>query len=193
MEAIDMSRLDVAIKYIQRIADGCNPVSNEPVEDDAVLNDPNVIRCMFFVKDVLEEVRRSNGVTGSKRAKPRKEPFPFEILKHFQYQEDKTISHLLDQIHAPAEGLDIKRISPQTITGWLKTAGYLTVEYCQEVRKESTLPTQKGRDLGIYTEVRTYGANSYVTVIYNRQAQEFLVMNFEAIVNGEVVECEDQQ
>lgn len=188
MEAIDMSKLEVAIRYMQRIADGCNPVSNEPVEEDTVLNDPNVIRCMFFVKDVLEEVRRSNGVTGSRRMKPRKEPFPFEILKHFRYQEDKTISHLLDQIHAPAEGLDIKKISPQTITGWLKAAGYLTVEYCQEVRKESAMPTEKGRALGIYTEVRTYGANSYVTVIYNRQAQEFLVMNFEAIVNGEVVE-----
>ena len=50
------------------------------------------------------------------------------------------------------------------------------------------MPTEKGQALGIYTEVRTYGANSYVTVIYNRQAQEFLVENFEAIVNGEVVE-----
>lgn len=193
MEAVDMNRLDVAIRYIQRIADGCNPVTNELVEDDAVLNDPNVIRCMFFVKDVLEEVRRSNGVISSRRTKSRKEPFPFEILKHFQYQEDKTISHLLEQIHAPAEGLDIKKISPQTITGWLKTAGYLTVEYCLEVRKESTMPTEKGRALGIYTEVRTYGANSYLTVIYNRQAQEFLTTNFEAIVNGEVVECEDRQ
>ena len=145
----------------------------------------NVYKLDLAIK-LLEEVRQ--GIGTQTRPKPRKEPFPFEILSQFHYQEDKTISHLLDQIHAPAEGLDIKKISPQTITGWLKAAGYLTVEYCQEVRKESTMPTEKGQALGIYTEVRTYGANSYVTVIYNRQAQEFLVENFEAIVNGEVVE-----
>ena len=62
MEQIDMNKLDIAIKYIQRIAEGNNPVSNTPVEEDAVLNNPNVIRCMFFVKEVLEEVRRNEGL-----------------------------------------------------------------------------------------------------------------------------------
>ena len=86
------------------------------------------------------------------------------------------------------EGRDIKKISPQTVTGWLKSAGYLTVEFCREVRKESTMPTEKGRELGIYTEVRTYTSNSYLTVIYNQKAQEFIVANLEAIVNGEVMQ-----
>lgn len=142
---------------------------------------------------LLEEVRQGivglgDDIISSRRTKTQREPFPFEILKDFQYQEDKTISHLLEQIQAPAEGLDIKKISPRTITTWLKTAGYLTVEYCQEVRKESTMPTEKGEALGIYTEVRSYGMRTYLTVIYNRAAQEFLVRNLEAIVNGEVVE-----
>uniref|UniRef100_UPI004056D374 hypothetical protein n=1 Tax=Agathobacter sp. TaxID=2021311 RepID=UPI004056D374 len=57
METIDLKKLDVAIKYIERIADGCNPVNNIPVGEDDVLNNPNVIRCMYFVKEVLEAVR----------------------------------------------------------------------------------------------------------------------------------------
>ncbi len=166
MEKVNMYKLDLAIKLL------------EEVRQEIGIQMEGTLSCQIT----------SGNAGGSRRMKPRKEPFPYKILKHFQYQEDKTISHLLDQIHAPAEGLDIKKISPQTITGWLKSAGYLTVEYCAEVRKESTLPTERGRILGIYTEVRTYGANSYVTVIYNRQAQEFLVEHFEAIVNGEVVE-----
>lgn len=48
MEKIDLNKLDVAIKYVQRIADGFNPVNNQPAEQDSVLNNPNVIRCMFF-------------------------------------------------------------------------------------------------------------------------------------------------
>ena len=167
MQEVDMYKLDMAIKLLEEVRQnistqsGINKNMNVPAESG-----------------------------NRRRTKVCKEPFPYEILNQFQYQEDKTISHLLDQIHAPAERLDIKKISPQTITGWLKSAGYLTVEYCAEVRQESTVPTEKGRSLGIYSEVRTYGARSYVTVIYNRQAQEFLVEHFEAIVNGEVVECE---
>ena len=189
METVDMSKLEVAIKYVQRIADGCNPVSNVPMEDDAILNNPNVIRCMFFIKEVLEEVHRNDGVIAGKKTKPKKEPFPFEILKEFHYQEDKSISHLLAQVHAPIEEMDIKKISPQTVTAWLKSAGYLTVEYCAEVKKESTMPTEKGKQLGIYTEVRDYGNRTYLAVIYNRSAQEFIVENLERIVNGEIIEA----
>ena len=162
MQEVDMYKLDMAIKLLEEVRQGMSMQSgmnaNVPVE-----------------------------AGNSRRAKLRKEPFPYEILNQFQYQEDKTISHLLDQIHAPVDGQDIKKISPQTITSWLKSAGYLTVEFCDEVHQESTMPTEKGRALGIYSEIRTYGARSYVTVIYNRQAQEFLVEHFEAIVNGEVV------
>ena len=188
MEKVDMNKLEVAIKYVQRIADGYHPVSNVPMEEDAVLNNPNVIRCMFFIKEVLEEVYHNDGMIAGKKAKAKKEPFPFEILREFQYQEDKSISHLLAQVHAPIEGMDIKKISPQTVTTWLKSAGYLTVEYCVEVKKESTIPTEKGKALGIYSEVREYGNNTYLIVLYNQRAQEFIVENLEKIVNGEIVE-----
>ena len=53
---IDAKKLDIAILYLQRIADGNNPVNNMPAGEDSVLNNPNVIRCMYFVKEVLEEV-----------------------------------------------------------------------------------------------------------------------------------------
>ena len=56
MESVDMKKLETAIVYLQRIADGNNPINNLPAEEDSVLNNPNVIRCMFFVKEVLEEV-----------------------------------------------------------------------------------------------------------------------------------------
>lgn len=185
MGTIDMRKLDIAIKYVQRIADGYNPVNNMVAKEDSVLNDPNVIRCMFFVKEILEEVQRNNGVIGRRSEKPRKEPFPFEILKEFRYQEDKSIAHFLAQVQLPLEGRNIKKIVPQTITSWLKKAGYLTEEYSQEVDKLSTVPTEKGKNLGIYTEVRTYPGSTYLAVIYNRNAQEFLVKNLEGIVKGE--------
>lgn len=60
------------------------------------------------------------------------------------------------------------------------------MEYCDEMGQESTIPTDKGKALGIYTEKRTYPANTYLAVIYNRNAQEFLVKNLTTIVYGEI-------
>ena len=53
MEQIDLEKLEKALIYVDRIAEGRNPVYNLPADNDSVLNDPNVIRCMFFIKEVL--------------------------------------------------------------------------------------------------------------------------------------------
>ena len=50
MESVDIKKLETAIAYVQRIAEGNNPINNTPADEDPVLNNPNVIRCMFFVK-----------------------------------------------------------------------------------------------------------------------------------------------
>ena len=41
MESIDMKKLETAIVYLQRIADGNNPINNLPAAEDSVLNKPN--------------------------------------------------------------------------------------------------------------------------------------------------------
>ena len=64
MELVDMKKLETAIVYLQRISDGNNPINNLPADEDSVLNNPNVIRCMFFVREILEEVKRNNGYIG---------------------------------------------------------------------------------------------------------------------------------
>ncbi len=66
MKQFEQTKLEIAIKYMERIADGCNPVNNTPLEEDNVLNNPNVIRCMYFIKEVLEEVRNNNGIISGK-------------------------------------------------------------------------------------------------------------------------------
>jgi hypothetical protein len=54
--------------------------------------------------------------------------------------------------------------------------------------KESTMPTEKGKSIGIYSEPREYNSRVYLAVIYNQNAQEFLVKNLKTILTGGNIE-----
>lgn len=189
MEPIDMKKLETAILYMQRIADGNNPVNNMPAEDDAVLNNPNVIRCMFFVKDILEEVKRNDGYIGRRARKSSKQEFPMEALAAFSYREDKAISKLVEQINEVVDENVHKKLSYKPILQWLKYNGFLSEEYSQKFNKKVTLPTEKGAQLGIRAERRSsLSGMDYMRIIYGKQAQEYIVKNMELILSGEVLD-----
>ncbi|MDD7298165.1 hypothetical protein [Fibrobacter intestinalis] len=189
MKWIDMNKLETAIIYVQRIADGNNPVNNVPVEADSVLNNPHVIRCMYFVKEVLEEVKCHGGYTGSKLKKADKQAFPMAALADFAYREDLAISRFVKQINEFVDDRIYQKLSYKPITQWLKSHGFLTEVFNQEFQKNVTMPTEKGRRIGIRAErmVNLKGTD-YMYVVYNKQAQEYIVQNMEAILHSEDAE-----
>ena len=180
MEAVDIKKLETAIVYLQRISDGNNPINNMPVNEDSILNNPNVIRCMFFVKEVLEEVKRNGGYIGKKAKKRDKMEFPIEVLNEYVYKEDKAISKFVGQINELVDEAIYKKLNYKVITQWLKLNGFLQEEYSQEFDKIITLPTEKGIQLGIRSERRSSSKGiEYMLVIYNKEAQKYIVQNLE--------------
>lgn len=192
MELVDMKKLETAIVYLQRISEGNNPINNMPSNEDSVLNNPNVIRCMFFVKEVLEEVKRNGGYIGRKPRKSDKIEFPVEVLADYVYKEDKSISKFVGQVNELVDEKVYKKLKYQLITQWLKLHGFLQEEHSQEFNKTITMPTQKGIQLGIRAERRSHRGMEYMLVLYNRQAQEYIVQNLEKILCGEVKDQSDK-
>lgn len=175
MKKVDLTKLDVAIKYVERIANGCNPINNAPLDNDDILNNPNIIRCMYFIKDILEEVRNNDGMIDGRKEKAATMPFPIEILDEFTYKEDKSITHVLNQVYEPITELNVKKISVTKVTATLKEEGYLLDEPNPETGKTRKVPSAKGRELGIYMVEREYNGRIYQSVTYNRNAQEYVV------------------
>ena len=175
MKQFEQTKLDVAIKYVERLADGCNPVNNVPLENEDILNNPNIIRCMYFIKDVLEEVRRNGGVIGGKAGKTSALPLPIKVLDEFTYTEDKSITHVLNQIYEPIADMNVKKISVTKVTAALKEEGYLLDEPNPETGKTRKIPSEKGKQLGIYLVEREYNGRMYESVTYNKNAQEYVV------------------
>lgn len=183
MESVDMKKLETAIIYLQRITEGNNPINNLPAEENSILNNPNVIRCMFFIKDILEKVKRNNGYIGRKAKRRDKLDFPLETLSTFFYEEDKSISKLVAQINKNIDSDVYKKVHSQIITHWLKMNEFLRDEYSQKLGKTITMPTEKGTQIGIRAEKRSNMRGfEYMLIIYGKNAQEYIVQNMKEIL-----------
>ena len=190
LKKYDIVKLEKAILYSQRIADGCNPVNNVPIEEDSILHNPNVIRCMNFIKEVLEEVYENRGYVGGKPKNSDKLRFPLEVSKSFAYKEDKPISRVVEQINEPLDDYIYQKLSYKVVTKWLIQQGYLQESVFEKFdNKTFKVPTDKGLQLGIRTEerVRADGAG-YVVTLYGQRAQEYIVDNLGAMLCSETEE-----
>lgn len=188
MEKVDTTKLATAIIYLQRIIDGHNPVNNIPVEDDSVINDPNITRCMFFVKEILEELKRNDGYIGRRPRTNRdinKLDYPLDRLLDFHYTGDKSVTRLVDQLNSMADMTVYKKITYDPITRWLKRSGYLADETGGGNRRKRTIATDKGLRIGIKSELRKDARGvEFMYITYGREAQELIVANLPKILQA---------
>lgn len=185
MKQFDTGKLKTAITYIERVSEGKNPVNNMPELDGSILYDPNIIRCMSFIKEVLQEVENNNGYIGRASKKISKPDFPLDILNGFSYKQDKPISKVVDQINELVDENKYNKLNYKIITNWLKSNGYLSEGISEELNRKATFPTEKGKQIGLRTEKRSRSTGSeYIVIIYGKQAQEFLIYNMKDILTS---------
>ena len=58
MAEFDSIKLEKAVEYVKRMAEGKNPVNNEMVEEDSVINNPNVVSCQFCGRYFIPKTRK---------------------------------------------------------------------------------------------------------------------------------------
>ena len=188
MSTYDLKRLETAIQYIRRMTEGRNPVTNRPAPENEVLINTNVNRCLKFVQEVLEDVHAAGGTVGKpprRTAAPKpqvSETFPYEVLDSFRYTQDQQISYFLKQIADLLPEDQEMKVKVTMLTDWLRENEYLVKQKMDNSEKEVSVPTQKGIDLGLYSEKAGMFPNEYYRVYYNENAQRFLVDNFRRIL-----------
>lgn len=68
-----------------------------------------------------------------------------------------------------------------SIINWLLSLGYLKV--VQQDGKNRKLPTQIGKNLGLYSQIRDGYKGRYEVVLYNKNAQVFIMDNIDKIIS----------
>lgn len=69
-----------------------------------------------------------------------------------------------------------------SVTNWLVYMGYLEINSVNG--KNYKLPTEKGKEIGIYTQIRnSYRGGTYEAVLYSKKTQKFIMNNLDKIIS----------
>jgi hypothetical protein len=185
-EVIYMTELETiqhAKNYLDKLAQGINPLTNEPVPEDELVNNVRISRCFFFVSDVLRRVIENGGVeTVQHQLNSNRPPFSMDycLLEHFSYSEYPLgINQIVGRINDLVPPDTTKRLTFAPIVKWLLEQGYLMEieSIIGDKVRHPKRPTQKGQQIGINTEMRSGVHGDYTAVVYDQRAQAFVVQH----------------
>lgn len=181
----ELETMKRAKSYIDMLANGIDPLTGEIINDDSVINNVRISRCLFYVSDVLQQIIDNGGRPERKTAR-QGEPFAItpEQADEIAISEDPvTISVFTKRINEVAAE-NVKPLSAVTITNWLYENGYLTEEISGG--KKRRISTAKGCTIGIETiDSVSRDGIPYKKNIYTEAGQRFLVENLNRIIGNE--------
>ncbi len=174
-----------AKSYLDKLANGINPLTDEALPETDIVNQVRISRCLFFVSDVLRQVIEKGGLNKA----PKSVRIPFELtaeqINRYQFFEQPAfISAITERINSLTENENMRRLSHRSITAFLEKEGYL-IQYIDFQGKTKREPTDRGIGLGISTEERTSLRGNYKVILYDQNAQQFILdhMNQIAEIN----------
>lgn len=191
----EIEKIERAKTYMEKLANGINPIDNTVAPDEDIINNVRLSRCFFFVSDVLRQVIENGGtkpVDDSKKSKKLPLLIPFEKRSQFEYSEKPIpASEIARRINMLADTENMKRLTYSAIVTWLTEIGMMESVSTLD-GKHTKRPTQIGRDGGISVEERTGRNGPYQVVVYNSEAQQFIMDNLDALLDAENLNAEMQ-
>ena len=179
----ELEKIAYAKAYVERLANGINPVTGQVVPDGDVINNIKISRCLFYVSDLLRQVVENGGISQPK-AKIVKQPFQldYEARKQFRYSESPiTISEIAKRINELIPIENMQKLSYKFLLDWLMESNFL--EIIPDVNgKMIRNPTRNGTMLGITLEHRESPRGPYSVIVYSLDAQKFILDNLDGVI-----------
>ena len=188
----ELETLQRAKMYMEKLANGINPIDDSAIPDEDVVNNVRLSRCFFYVADVLGQVIDNGGTAPQKKIK--KEPFslPVEKRKEFAFSDVPiTISEFVKRINDLTTSENMTKLTTTVVMDWLVSIEVLRVEPTA-TGYSAKRPTAHGTTLGIGVDNRVGMNGPYSVVVYDRAAQQFLLDNIDAALEMNRQKTENQ-
>ena len=182
-----MTELEImqhAKDYLDKLAKGIDPLTGREVPENDIINNVRISRCLFYVADVMRQVIENGGVIGAPAKRGELAPYalPFEARSRYAFGEwPLSVSQIAQKLSELVDLSTMQKLKTTSITKFLLQSGLLFEEEGPSGKK-SKCPTEAGWKLGISTQQRTGQNGDYTAVVYDRQAQQFILDNLDAII-----------
>ncbi len=177
----EMETLKRAKLYMDKLAQGTDPLTDQPVSDSDCIRKARISRCLSYVSDVLGRLIASNGRGNIWE----KQPFAIshEALKQFPISDAPlTVAEIAQRISALVDPLTMASLKPSSINTFLVQSGFLTVRQNSEGVSEK-VPTERGRSIGISTvELQNPSFRIKHVTVFNADAQRFILDNIDSVI-----------
>ena len=185
----ELEKIAYAKSFIDKLANGINPLDDTPIPDGDIVNNVRLSRCFFYVSGILQKEieRESKKENREKKSQLVDFSITYEELQNFEYSS-KPISAtvLTEKINQLVKRENMRKLSYRQITGWLLNIGML--EY-KDIGNEKLKrhPTQQGEEIGIVLEFWERGqGRKYPVIMYSEAAQRFIIDNIDAVIATEI-------
>ncbi len=188
----DINSLKHAKEYIDKMANGVNPLTDQPAAEYDVINNIKVARCLFYVSDVLRQLIEDcvDTLPEEKSSKTGKKGYKKDFwlsanaLSAFPFSDTPIpISEIHKRLNELKTDPKMKQLRREVLTDWLIDAGFLELITTAE-GKQSKRPTKQGEALGITVDSRDGMYGPYYVILYNRDAQQFIIDNIDSILSA---------
>ena len=179
----ELEKMQRAKMYLDKLANGIDPITDQPVSEGDSINQVRISRCLFYVSDVLRQVIENGGVVG-KPEWVKKQAFTInheELDGYVVSQTPIPVSEISRRINALVDPLAMTKLSYRSINAFMLKSGFLK-EVTSGSGKTYRFPTEEGLSLGISSEERVGQSGAYHVTLYNADAQQFILDNIEAVI-----------
>ena len=187
----ELEKIEYAKSFIDRLANGINPLDDTPIPEDDLANHVRLSRCFFYVSSILQKEIDRERRKLPKPPKQGKTPFSItqEQLQRFEYSPypitvpamGKKINWLVrDEI----EEKRMEKFSYRKIHDWLHDIGMIAWrEWLGEKKKR--FPTAEGEAIGLELRIwENYGRKAPV-IYLTEEAQHFIIDHMDAVMAAE--------
>ena len=176
----ELETMQRAKMYLDKLAQGIDPISNQEIPEDSVLNQVRLARCFFYVPDVLGRVIANGGTVGAHTRNVDFSITPEQLARVRIMDYPVRITEFTEALSQAAGDSQMKKPNVRKITDWLLEAGLMTQIDGQD-GKAHRVPTERGLRMGMSTRLRQTRDGEYQAVYYDQNMQRFLLDNLRAI------------
>lgn len=175
-------KLERAIEIVKSLSEGINPFTNETYEGNSIINDPRMVRCLYYIVEVLEKYKAGNVVKYVQR-KDLPYKFPQELISRVVLPSDKIGVNVFSKaVNAVIDASICKNLTGSALNLQLKRMGILGEEEYAEGKRRTILNGESAK-YGIESVLSEFEGKTYEKVVFNEIGKKYLLEHLQEIMD----------